>query len=153
MFVDDVTILVKAGNGGNGCVSFRHEKFVAKGGPNGGNGGRGGDVIFIGDKGLTTLLDLKFNKKIKAQNGENGAAKDCFGADGEDVYVHVPIGSVVYDQETKTVIADITKDKQEAIICQGGKGGKGNAAFATSRISAPHICEKGGIGEDRKSVV
>lgn len=150
MFVDDVTILVKAGNGGNGCVSFRHEKFVAKGGPNGGNGGRGGDVIFIGDKGLTTLLDLKFNKKIKAQNGENGAAKDCFGADGDDVYVHVPIGSVIYDQETKAVIADITKDKQEAIICHGGKGGKGNAAFATSRISAPHICEKGGIGEEKE---
>ena len=150
MFVDDVTILVKAGNGGNGCVSFRHEKFVAKGGPNGGNGGRGGDVIFIGDKGLTTLLDLKFNKKIKAQNGENGAAKDCFGADGDDVYVHVPIGSVIYDQETKAVIADITKDKQVAIICHGGKGGKGNAAFATSRISAPHICEKGGIGEEKE---
>ena len=150
MFVDDVTILVKAGNGGNGCVSFRHEKFVAKGGPNGGNGGRGGDVIFIGDKGLTTLLDLKFNKKIRAENGENGAAKDCFGADGNDIYVHVPIGSVVYDKASGVVIADITKDNQEAIVCHGGKGGKGNAAFATSRISAPHICEKGGVGEEKE---
>ena len=150
MFVDDVTILVKAGNGGNGCVSFRHEKFVAKGGPNGGNGGRGGDVIFVGDKGLTTLLDLKFNKKIKAENGENGAAKDCFGKDGSDTYVRVPIGSVVYDKTSGVVIADITKDKQEATICFGGKGGKGNAAFATSRIPAPHICEKGGVGEEKE---
>lgn len=149
MFVDDVTISVKAGNGGNGCVSFRHEKFVPLGGPNGGNGGRGGDVIFVGEKGLTTLLDLKFNKKIKAQPGENGAPKDCFGKDGADVYIKVPIGSVIYDLKTNRVIADITKDKQEAIICKGGKGGKGNTAFATPRISAPQICEKGGIGEEK----
>lgn len=150
MFVDDVSITCKAGNGGNGCVAFRREKFVPKGGPSGGNGGRGGDIIFVGDRGLTTLLDLKFNKIIKAANGQNGAPKDCFGADANDVYVRVPIGSVIYDLKDNSVIADITKHKQEVIVCSGGKGGKGNSAFATPRIPAPSICEKGGPGEQKE---
>ncbi len=149
MFVDDVTIECKAGNGGNGCVAFRREKFVAKGGPSGGNGGKGGSIIFVGDRNITTLLDLKFNKIIKARNGENGAAKDCFGKDAEDIYIKVPIGSIIYDLDKNAIIFDITKDKQEVVVCKGGRGGKGNAAFATSRIPAPHICEKGAPGEDK----
>lgn len=148
MFVDNVTITVKAGNGGNGAVAFRREKYVEKGGPSGGNGGKGGDIIFVGDQGLTTLLDLKYNRKIKAASGENGMAKDCYGKNALDVYIRVPIGTVVYNNETNTVIADITKHKQEAIIAHGGRGGKGNAAFATPRVPAPEICEKGLPGEE-----
>lgn len=150
MFVDEITINVKAGNGGNGCVAFRHEKFVEKGGPSGGNGGRGGDIIFVGDKGVTTLIDFKFHRIIKARNGENGMPKDCFGADSDDVYVKVPLGTVITDLSSKTIIADITKDKEEVIIAKGGKGGRGNASFATSRITAPQICEKGLPGEEKE---
>lgn len=150
MFIDDVTITVKAGNGGNGVVAFRREKFVPKGGPSGGNGGRGGDIIFVGESGLTTLLDLRYNRIIKAQNGQNGMAKDCYGKDGEDVYIKVPIGTVVYDKTTGATIADITRHKQEAIIAHGGKGGRGNSAFATPRIPAPEICEKGLPGEEKE---
>lgn len=150
MFIDDVTITVKAGNGGNGVVAFRREKFVPKGGPSGGNGGRGGDIIFVGEEGLTTLLDLRYNRIIKAQNGQNGMAKDCYGKDGEDVYIKVPIGTVVYDKRKNVVIADITRHKQEAIIAHGGKGGRGNSAFATPRIPAPEICEKGLPGEEKE---
>lgn len=150
MFIDDVTITVKAGNGGNGVVAFRREKFVPKGGPSGGNGGRGGDIIFVGEEGLTTLLDLRYNRIIKAQNGQNGMAKDCYGKDGEDVYIKVPIGTVVYDKGKNAIIADITRHKQEAIIAHGGKGGRGNSAFATPRIPAPEICEKGLPGEEKE---
>ncbi len=150
MLIDEVTIYVKAGNGGNGCVAFRHEKFVAKGGPSGGNGGRGGDIIFVGDKGVTTLLDFKYHRIIKAKSGENGMAKDCYGADSEHVYLRVPLGTVVKDLKTNTIIADITKDKEEVVIAKGGKGGRGNASFANSRITAPQICEKGLPGEEKE---
>ena len=150
MFIDDVTIIVKAGNGGNGIVAFRREKYVPKGGPSGGNGGRGGDIIFVGEEGLTTLLDLRYNRIIKAQNGQNGMAKDCFGKDGEDVYIKVPLGTVVIDKKNNITIADITRHKQEAIIAHGGRGGKGNSAFATPRIPAPEICEKGLPGEEKE---
>lgn len=150
MFIDDVSIVVKAGNGGNGIVAFRREKYVPKGGPAGGNGGRGGDIIFVGEEGLTTLLDLRYNRIIKAQNGQNGMAKDCFGKDGEDVYIKVPVGTVVYDKKKGITIADITRHKQQAIIAKGGKGGRGNSAFATPRIPAPEICEKGLPGEEKE---
>ncbi|MDD3170977.1 MAG: GTPase ObgE [Bacilli bacterium] len=150
MFIDDVSLSIKAGNGGNGLVAFRREKNVPMGGPAGGNGGRGGDIIFVGEEGLTTLLDLRYNRIIKAKNGQNGMTKDCFGKDAEDVYVKVPIGTVVYDLTDKTVIADITRHKQEAIIAKGGKGGRGNSAFATPRIPAPEICEKGLPGEEKQ---
>lgn len=150
MFIDDVTITVKAGNGGNGVVAFRREKFVPKGGPAGGNGGRGGDIIFVGDQGLTTLLDLKYNRIIKARNGENGMPKDCFGKDAEDVYIKVPIGTVVYDLNKQSIIADITKHNQQEIIAKGGKGGRGNSAFATPRVPAPEICERGLPGEEKE---
>ena len=150
MFVDDVQITLKAGNGGNGCVAFRREKFVPKGGPYGGNGGKGGNIVFVGTRGLTTLLDLKFNRIIKAKNGINGAPKDCYGADADDVYIKVPIGTIVYDINEGITLADITKDGQEVIICKGGRGGRGNTAFATPRIPAPNICEKGEPGEERE---
>ncbi len=149
MFVDDVQFTVKAGNGGNGNVSFRHEKFVAKGGPYGGDGGRGGSIIFVGDEGLTTLLDLKYRHLIKASNGENGLTKNCFGHAAEDVYVRVPIGSVVYDVDKNIVIADITRNKQEVVIAKGGKGGRGNSSFANAHIPAPQFAENGEPGEEK----
>ncbi len=149
MFVDEVTIHVKAGNGGNGCVAFRHEKFIEKGGPSGGNGGRGGNIVFVGDKGLTTLIDFKFHRIIKAKSGENGMPKDCYGADSEDVFIRVPLGTVCTDIATGAVIADITKDKEEVVVAFGGKGGRGNASFANARITAPQICEKGLPGEEK----
>ncbi len=150
MFVDDVKLLIKAGNGGNGAVSFRHEKYIAKGGPYGGDGGKGGSIIFVGDEGLTTLLDFKFKKKIVAQNGENGMTKNCFGKDAQDVFVRVPIGSVVYDLNNNIVIADITKHNQQAVIAKGGKGGRGNTSFATARIPAPEFAENGEPGEEKE---
>ena len=150
MFIDDVTLSVKAGDGGNGVVAFRREKYVPMGGPAGGNGGRGGDIIFIGEEGLTTLLDLRYTRIVKAKNGQNGMAKDCFGKDADDVYVKVPIGSVIYDLESKSIIADIVRHKQEVVIAKGGKGGRGNSAFATPRIPAPEICEKGLPGDERQ---
>src|SRR5690606_14394491 len=130
-FIDDVKLTVKAGKGGNGAVAFRREKYVPLGGPAGGDGGKGGSIIFVGDEGLTTLLDLRYQKIISATNGENGMAKNCFGKDGKDVYVRVPVGSVVYDVDQNIVLADITKHNQEVIICAGGKGGRGNTSFAT----------------------
>lgn len=149
MFVDDVSFHIRAGNGGNGVVAFRREKYVPLGGPSGGNGGRGGDIIFVGDEGLTTLLDFRYQKLIFAENGENGHSKDCFGRDAKDIYIRVPIGSVVYDVNKGIVIADIIHHKQEVIVAKGGKGGRGNASFATSRIPAPEICEKGEPGEEK----
>lgn len=148
MFVDSVKIYVKAGNGGNGVVAFRHEKYANMGGPSGGKGGRGGNVIFVGEEGLTTLLDFRFTRKIVATNGENGMPKDMFGHDGENVYVKVPVGTTIINFETGKVIGDVTKHGQEVIVAHGGRGGKGNAAFANSRNTAPQICEKGEPGEE-----
>ena len=149
MFVDSAKIYVKAGDGGNGVVAFRHEKYVAMGGPSGGNGGRGGSVIFVGESGLTTLLDFKFTKKIKAEPGQNGMTSNMFGRGGANTYVKVPIGTTIIDADTKTVIGDVTKHGQEVVVAEGGRGGKGNAAFATSRNPAPEICEKGVPGVER----
>ncbi|HOH18258.1 MAG TPA: GTPase ObgE, partial [Bacilli bacterium] len=115
----------------------------------GGNGGRGGDIIFVGDEGLTTLLDFRYQKLIVAANGENGRPKNCFGRDAKDVYIRVPVGSIVYDLNNGIVIADITKHKQEVVVAKGGKGGRGNASFGTSRMTAPEICEKGELGEEK----
>ncbi|HEY8395915.1 MAG TPA: GTPase ObgE, partial [Bacilli bacterium] len=137
MFIDDVKLTVKAGNGGNGAVAFRREKFVPKGGPAGGDGGKGGSIIFVGDEGLTTLLDFRYQKRIVAPDGENGQIKNCYGKDGKDVYIKVPVGSIVTDLKLGTVIADITRHGQEAVIAKGGRGGRGNTHFATPRIPAP----------------
>ena len=148
MFVDDVTFTIKAGNGGNGNASFRHEHGVEKGGPFGGNGGRGGNIIFVGDEGLTTLLDLKYRHIIKAENGQNGMTKNMFGRAGEDTYIKVPIGSVVYDNDKNIILADITRNKQEVIVAKGGKGGRGNTAFANAHVTAPMYAENGEPGEE-----
>ncbi|MDD2258945.1 MAG: GTPase ObgE [Bacilli bacterium] len=149
MFIDEVKITVKAGKGGNGIVAFRREKYVPKGGPAGGDGGNGGSVIFVGESGLTTLLDLRYNKVLKAADGENGMAKNCFGKAADNIYVKVPLGTVIYDEVLGSVIADITKHGQEVVICKGGKGGRGNSSFATSRVPAPYICESGLPGEEK----
>ncbi|HQD92482.1 MAG TPA: GTPase ObgE [Bacilli bacterium] len=147
MFIDEVKVKLIAGRGGDGIVAFRREKYVPKGGPAGGNGGRGGSIIFVGDEGKTTLLHLRYNKIIKAKNGEPGRGKNMYGKDAEDVYVYVPLGTVVYDDKTGEVLADITNHKQQVVIAQGGRGGRGNTAFATSRVPAPEFCEKGLPGE------
>jgi len=149
MFIDDVKITVKAGKGGNGAVAFRREKYVPLGGPDGGSGGKGGNVIFVGDEGLTTLLDLKYQKIIKAPNGENGKGKGCDGKDGLDVYIRVPVGSIIRDLDKNIVIADITKHNQEVIVCKGGIGGRGNKSLATSRVPAPGYAENGLQGEEK----
>lgn len=148
MFVDNVKIYVKAGNGGDGIVAFLHEKYMEKGGPAGGNGGRGGNVIFVGESGLTTLIDFRFNNKIIAENGDRGGQKNMAGKKGENVYVKVPVGTTIINADTNTVIGDITKPLQEVIVAHGGRGGKGNAVFATSRNTTPQFCEKGVPGEE-----
>lgn len=148
MFIDTAKIYVAAGKGGDGIVSFRHEKYVNKGGPDGGRGGRGGSIIFVGESGLTTLLDFHYNRKIKAQNGQNGMGQNMYGAKGEDVYVKVPLGTVVTNLDTGRVVADITKPHQEVIIARGGRGGRGNSFFANSRHTTPDFCEKGEPGEE-----
>lgn len=148
MFIDSVKIYVKAGKGGDGTVAFRREKYVPKGGPAGGNGGRGGNVVFEGDAGLTTLLDFHYRRNLIAGDGQNGMSKNKFGHDGEDITVRVPLGTTVIDLDRGVVIADVTNENQKVIIARGGKGGKGNSAFATPRIPAPYIFEKGDPGEE-----
>lgn len=146
-FIDRVKIYVQAGTGGNGTVAFRREAHVPKGGPSGGDGGRGGSVIFVATNSLSTLLDLRYYREYKAQNGEKGHAKKMHGADADDLVIRVPVGTCVYDDDTCNIIADLTKDGQRAVIAKGGRGGRGNARFASSRNPAPKICENGEPGE------
>lgn len=146
-FIDRVKIYVQAGTGGNGTVAFRREAHVPKGGPSGGDGGRGGSVIFVATNSLSTLLDLRYYREYKAQNGEKGHAKKMHGADADDLVIRVPVGTCVYDDDTGNNIADLTKDGQRAVIAKGGRGGRGNARFASSRNPAPKICENGEPGE------
>lgn len=148
MFVDIVNVKLKAGHGGNGIVAFRREKYVAKGGPAGGSGGKGGSIIFIAKNGLSTLLDLRYSKHIKGYNGSNGQSKSCNGKDAEDTYVHVPLGTVVYNAENDEKIGDLVEHDQTLLIAKGGKGGRGNKAFVTSKNTAPEICENGEPGEE-----
>ncbi|MDD4000275.1 MAG: GTPase ObgE [Bacilli bacterium] len=150
MFIDDVRITIKAGKGGNGAVAFRREKYVPMGGPAGGDGGKGGSIILVGDEGLTTLLDLRYQKLIVAAAGENGKSKNCFGKDAKDVYIKVPLGSIVTDTSLGITIADITKHNQEVVIAKGGKGGRGNTSFATAKIPAPEFAENGEAGEEKE---
>ena len=145
--MDRVKIYVQAGTGGNGTVAFRREAHVPKGGPSGGDGGRGGSVIFVATNSLSTLLDLRYYREYKAQNGEKGHAKKMHGADADDLVIRVPVGTCVYDDDTGNIIADLTKDGQRAVIAKGGRGGRGNARFASSRNPAPKICENGEPGE------
>ena len=149
MFVDEVVLKVKAGDGGNGCTSFRREKYVPMGGPNGGNGGKGSSIIFKVDKGLHTLLDLKFQKEIKGKKGENGKGSNKFGSNAEDIYVKVPLGTVIKDTDTGLILADLTKENDEVVVAKGGRGGRGNTAFKTHSNTAPNFSENGEPGEEK----
>ena len=149
MFVDEVVIKVKAGNGGDGCTSFRREKFIPEGGPNGGNGGKGASIIFKVDEGLKTLLDLRYQKEIKGHKGENGKGKNMNGKNAEDIIVKVPLGTIVKDIDTNLVIADLTKKNDEVVVATGGRGGRGNTAFKTHSNTAPNFSENGEPGEER----
>lgn len=148
-FVDQVDITVKAGDGGDGMVAFRREKFVPRGGPSGGDGGHGGNVIIRADAKLNTLVDLRYKKHYAAENGEKGGTNNKHGKDGEDLVLRVPVGTVVIDADTEQVIADLVHDGQECIAARGGKGGRGNASFATSTLQTPRFAEKGEPGEER----
>ena len=149
MFVDEVVIKLIAGNGGDGCTSFRREKFIPFGGPNGGNGGKGADIIFQVEKGLKTLVDLKYKKIIKGDKGVNGKGSDMNGKNAEDVIVKVPEGTTLIDNKTGLVICDLTKDGETFTVCHGGRGGRGNKAFATQEDPAPKMSEYGEPGEER----
>lgn len=153
MFVDKVKIHVQAGKGGDGIVSFRHEKYVAYGGPFGGDGGNGGSVIFEADPGMTTLLDLRYHRKIKATPGEKGKNKKMHGANGQDTIVKVPLGTLVKREDTGQLIADLTEPHQRQVIAKGGKGGRGNYHFKSSRNTAPKYAELGTLGEEFDCIV
>lgn len=149
MFVDKVKVFVKGGDGGNGQVAFRREKFVPAGGPAGGDGGRGGDVIFVVDEGLHTLMDLRYKRHYRAPRGEHGRGKSQHGADAEPLKVRVPPGTVLSDADTGDVITDLTEQGEEAVVARGGRGGRGNIRFATAANPAPSISENGEPGEER----
>lgn len=149
MFVDEVEIRVEAGNGGDGCTAFRREKFVPLGGPYGGNGGHGSDIIFKVDEGLHTLLDLRYQKLIKGKKGENGRGKNQHGKGAEPVVIKVPQGTVVTDLDTGLILADLSKAGQEEVIAKGGRGGRGNTAFKTQTNTAPDYSENGEEGEKK----
>lgn len=149
-FIDSVTIHVKAGDGGVGCVSFRREKFVPRGGPDGGDGGRGGDIILRANRQLNTLLDYQYKTKYKAPRGEHGLGSNKTGKSGNDVILEVPTGTVIRDLATGENVSDLVDDRQELIIAKGGRGGRGNAAFATSTNQAPRDYELGDPGEEKK---
>ena len=149
MFIDETIIKVIAGNGGDGCTAFRREKYVEMGGPYGGNGGHGGDIIFKVDEGLSTLLDLRYQKTLKAPNGENGRGKNQHGKGAEPLIVKVPLGTVVTDLDTGFIIADLSHKDQEEVIAKGGRGGRGNTAFKTQTNTAPNFAENGEEGEHK----
>lgn len=148
-FIDEARIFVKGGDGGHGCVSFRREKYVPRGGPNGGDGGRGGNVIFRSDSGLFTLLDFKYRRHFEADRGEHGRGKDQYGHAGDDVVIRVPVGTTLTEEETGRVLANFEKPNEEAVIAHGGRGGRGNMHFATSTHQAPRKAEDGLLGEER----
>lgn len=147
MFVDEIKIKIEAGRGGDGCTSFRREKYIEMGGPNGGNGGRGADIIFETDAGLKTLIDLKMMKHIKGEKGVNGKGSERNGANADDVIIKVPLGTTITDEDTGLVIADLTTVGERVIVAKGGRGGRGNKAFATHEVPAPRMSELGEPGE------
>ncbi|MCW2277119.1 GTPase ObgE [Heliophilum fasciatum] len=149
MFYDRAKIYVKGGDGGNGIVAFRREKYVPLGGPAGGDGGAGGSVIFIGDEGLRTLIDFRYQKHYKAERGEHGTGKNQFGSNGGDRIAKVPVGTVIKDADTGELIADITEEGQRVVVAKGGRGGRGNTKFATANNPAPGFAENGEPGQER----
>ena len=146
-FIDEAFIEVTAGNGGRGCLSFRREKFIPKGGPDGGDGGSGGNILVQTDESLTTLQDFRLQKKYKAKNGSQGLSKNKHGKDAEDTILKVPMGTLIIDEETEEVVADLVKNKESVILARGGKGGFGNSRFKTSTNRAPRKTTDGGEGE------
>jgi GTP-binding protein len=149
VFVDEVEIHVRAGDGGRGCVSFRREKFVPRGGPNGGDGGRGGSVILEADEGLGTLLDFRYKRHYAARRGGHGEGSDRHGANGGDLILRVPVGTTVRDRDTGLLLGDLTSRGERLDIARGGRGGRGNARFATSTNRAPRRADPGEVGEER----
>lgn len=150
MFIDRAVIVVKAGDGGNGCVSFRREKYVPKGGPDGGDGGHGGDVILVAKESLSTLLDFQYRQQFRAQSGAHGEGSTRHGKRGGSLIIPVPVGTVVKDASTGNLVADLAQHGQQLVVAKGGRGGRGNARFATSTRRAPRIAEPGGTGQERR---
>lgn len=148
-FVDEVRIRVEAGRGGNGCLSFRREKYIPKGGPDGGNGGRGGDVLLVADEGLNTLVDFRYKRHFRAASGEHGRGSDCTGARGEDLLVRVPAGTVVFEADTGEQIGELVEDGEKLLVARGGERGLGNAHFKSSTNRAPRKTTAGKPGESR----
>jgi GTP-binding protein len=149
MFIDEAKIRVKAGGGGNGCMAFRREKFVPRGGPSGGDGGHGGDVVMVSSQRHNTLIHFRYNPEHKGQRGEHGLGSNCSGLDGNDVVLQVPVGTSLYDQETGELVHDFSEPDERVIIAKGGRGGRGNQHFATSTHQAPREHELGRAGEER----
>lgn len=149
-FIDEATITLKSGNGGAGCVAFRREKYVPRGGPAGGDGGKGGDIWLAVDRNLATLLDLRYQRIYEAQNGQPGQGGNKAGPDGDDTTVRLPVGTIVRDAETGEIIADLTNENEKIILCKGGRGGKGNAHFATATHQAPKFAQPGEPGVEKK---
>lgn len=149
MFIDVAKIDLKAGKGGDGAISFRREKYEPSGGPYGGDGGNGGSIIIVADEGIRTLMDFRYKRHYKAENGENGKTKKMYGKSGEDLYLKVPIGTLIKDYDTDAVMYDLKEDGEQFVVCKGGKGGRGNAKFATSTRQAPRFAEPGTLGEER----
>lgn len=148
-FIDEVKVFARAGSGGNGIVAWRREAMVSMGGPAGGDGGNGGDVVFVADDSKTSLISLKYGPHVRAENGENGRSKNQFGANGKDVVVHVPVGTQVFDFETGEELCDLTEVGQRAVVCKGGSGGFGNTRFKSSTNQAPDFAKKGLEGEEK----
>jgi len=153
MIIDYAKIYVKAGNGGPGAVAFRREKFVAKGGPSGGNGGKGGDIIFVADNNLTTLLDFKYRRKSIAENGASGEKSQKDGKDGESIIIKVPVGTIIKDEETNDVLVDFNENGKKVVFLKGGIGGKGNSNFATATNQAPRYAQHGIEGKEMNIVL
>jgi len=153
MFTDYVKIIAKAGDGGNGAISFRREKYIAAGGPDGGDGGKGGDVYFEVDPNSNTLIDFRYKKKFKAENGNNGEGSNKYGRSGEDLTIKVPIGTIVKDATTNHILADLSHEGQRELVLKGGRGGKGNTHFATSTRQAPRFSQDGENGEEKELVL
>ena len=153
MFVDRAKITIVSGKGGNGAVSFRREPFVPEGGPDGGDGGKGGDVIFQADRNLRTLMDFKYKKKYEAENGQNGMKKKRFGKNGQDLIIKVPMGTIIIDEETGLVMKDLKEDGEQVVAAKGGKGGKGNVHFKNSVRQAPNFAEAGGFAKERNIIL